>query len=42
MLILRLYSQDKMNWLMAGFVVIWIVLQIIRNPERNVFFKSIS
>lgn len=26
MLILRLYSQDKMNWLMAGFVVIWMIV----------------
>ena len=34
MIYLRLFSQDKSNWIMAGFVFLWLIFMIVLN-KRN-------
>ena len=35
MIYLRLFSQDKLNWVMAGGVFIWLIFMLVINKKKN-------
>lgn len=46
MIFLRMFSQDKMNWFMAGFVMMWLIGMVVwdrkkynKNEKKNYIWK---